>query len=76
MCTNTISTIGQRLVGLNFNPSGNEDVNKAKQLCADLIDLLSNTENNSIAQADIKNRAIYDVLAAQMMVVKALTWQN
>jgi hypothetical protein len=31
-----------KLVGLSFNPSGDEKVNKVKQLCAELMDVLYN----------------------------------
>lgn len=31
-------TFGQRLVGLTFNPSGDDKVGRAKQLCAELAD--------------------------------------
>ena len=33
-------TTGQKAVGLNFNPSGDDKVGKAKQLMADAIDLI------------------------------------
>ena len=33
-------TFGERLVGLTFNPSGDPKVNRAKQLCAELVDLI------------------------------------
>ena len=33
-------TFGEKLVGLTFNPSGDEKVLKAKQLCAELADLM------------------------------------
>ena len=33
-------TFGQKAVGLQFNPSGEDNVTKAKQLMADAIDLL------------------------------------
>jgi hypothetical protein len=32
----------EKLVGLSFNPSGDEKVNKVKQLCAELMDVLYN----------------------------------
>lgn len=31
-------TLGQRLVGVTFNPSKNKDVDEVKQMAADLID--------------------------------------
>lgn len=37
-------TFGEKAVGLTFNPSGDEKVNRAKQLMADAIDLLKDVE--------------------------------
>jgi hypothetical protein len=37
-------TFGEKAVGLTFNPSGDEKVNKAKQLMADALDLLKEAE--------------------------------
>ena len=34
-------TFGEKLVGLNFNPSNDDRVSKAKRLCAELADLLN-----------------------------------
>ena len=69
-------TFGQKLVGISFNPAGDEKVNKAKQLCADLADLL-NDENNSKESSQFSQRlfshAIGEILNAQMNVVKVLT---
>ena len=33
-------TFGEKAVGLSFNPSGDERVNRAKTICAELIDML------------------------------------
>ena len=37
-------TFGEKAVGLTFNPSGDEKVHKAKQLMAEALDLLNETE--------------------------------
>lgn len=69
-------TFGQKLVGLTFNPSGDNKVNKAKQLCADLADLLheevSQREQSQLSSLLIP-AAYCEILNAQMNVVKVLT---
>ena len=42
-------SFGQKLVGLDFNPSGDPKVLKAKQLCAELADLLHDHTKQSEA---------------------------
>jgi hypothetical protein len=76
-------TFGQKAVGLTFNPSGREDVNKAKQLSADLIDLVMNNheevtkdKNVSWIRNVLRTTAINALITAQMAVVKVLTWQD
>lgn len=68
-------TFGMKLVGINFNPSGDPKVNKAKQLCAQLADLLYAEDRN--VPSEIYNRlwdhALGEILNAQMNVVKVLT---
>lgn len=73
-------SFGEKLVGLSFNPSGNLEVNRVKQICAELVDLLHEYKNVSYEvgtltalKEDIIDRAFMDILAAQMMSVKALT---
>lgn len=68
-------TFGEKLVGLTFNPSGDEKVTKAKQLCAELADLLHGEHKNgsSALHDQLYNHAIGEILNAQMNVVKVLT---
>ena len=69
-------TFGQKLVGLTFNPSGDEKVTKAKQLCAELADLLyenSKGLTTSELHGKLYEHAIGEILNAQMNVVKVLT---
>lgn len=77
-------TFGQKSVGLQFNPSGDENVNKAKQLSADLIDLIEE-HNQKISRQGVqlswatyvfRTAAFNAVNAAQMAVVKFLTWKD
>ena len=73
-------TFGEKLVGLNFNPSNYDAVSKAKRLCADLADLLHNETMRGNSESEITglqhnlyNHAIGEILNAQMNVVKVLT---
>jgi hypothetical protein len=75
-------TFGEKLVGLTFNPSGDPKVNRAKELCAELADLLWHDYNQSIAERGapptelqelLYSNAVGEILNAQMNVVKVLT---
>jgi len=75
-------TFGQRLVGLNFNPSNDDKVGKAKQLFAQIADLLKEEHTTRAASGGIEaaelnatlyTHAIGEILNAQMNVVKVLT---
>lgn len=71
-------TFGEKLVGLTFNPSGDANVNRAKELCAELADLLNqNADPNSDRPLCrlLFDKAVGDILDAQMNVVKVLTFQ-
>ena len=73
-------SFGQQLVGITFNPSNNEKVNKAKQLCSELADMIEECRVDSIAngtytslrQMHVEN-CFSEILNAQMNVVKILT---
>jgi len=72
-------TVGQKLVGLTFNPSGDENVVKAKELFADVIDLLEGFSNDKVkgtALEKLYDMAMGAVIMAQMAVVKVLTWKD
>lgn len=71
-------TYGEKAVGLTFNPSGNEEVQKAKELYAQIIDLC-----NKMTMTDIPSEktrlakiAITEAQTGQMWAVKAITWQD
>jgi hypothetical protein len=70
-------TFGEKLVGLSFNPSGDEKVNKVKQLCAELMDVLYNDipedGDRTYLQDTLFNKSVGDILNAQMTAVKLLT---
>lgn len=76
-------TFGEKLVGIGFNPSGDARILKAKQLCAELADLLEQERIESIQSGGyaalkqmITENAFSEILNAQMNVVKALTFNK
>lgn len=77
-------TFGQKAVGLTFNPSGDDKVAKAKQLFADVIDIMCpngggdiiNGEFNLSLHWTLRQIAFSAIIAAQMAVVKYLTWKD
>ena len=74
--TNAPLTFGEQLVGITFNPSNDSGVNKAKQLCAELMNLIesefANREASKLSSV-LYNHTIGEILNAQMNVVKLLT---
>lgn len=75
-------TIGQRVVGLDFNPDGDEKITKVKELCAEIIDLMnqhmidkSMKDGVTSLHSVIQEHAMCEVLNAQMSVVKVLTFK-
>lgn len=71
-------TFGEKLVGLTFNPSGDKNVSRAKELCAELADLLNDNADPNKDRPLCRllfDKAIGDILDAQMNVVKVLTFK-
>ena len=71
-------TFGEKLVGLTFNPSGDEKVHRAKELCAELADLLNDNADPNIERPLCRllfDKTIGNILDAQMNVVKVLTFK-
>ena len=71
-------TFGEKLVGLTFNPSGDVNVQRAKELCAELADLVKDefTQSEcSALQRQLFDHAIGEILNAQMNAVKVLTFK-
>lgn len=71
---------GQKLVGLSFNPSANDDVTKVKQLYAEIIDILdadckNRNLNGQPDTAELHSYVKMQALSAQMIAVKQLTWK-
>lgn len=69
-------TFGEKLVGIGFNPAGDDKVAKAKRLCADLADLMAEefqSREHTGLSATLYEHAIGEILNAQMCVVKVIT---
>ena len=74
----TPQTTGEKLVGLDFNPGGSPDVNRAKQDIAGLIDLVDKRFEEKGDACTRQDTELYhwakkNLLEAQMMTVKFLT---
>lgn len=80
-------TTGEKAVGLSFNQSGDETVTRAKRISAELIDLVEqrmeffeSTKNEgsrlSWTTNVFRTAAFNAIIAAQMAVVKFLTWND
>ena len=74
-------TFGQKAVGLTFNHGEGEifeQVNQAKQTCADAIDQMKaimDSEGRS-ERAALATIAYRKIQQAQMDMVKAITWRD
>lgn len=69
-------TFGERAVGFNFNPSGDETVAKLKTLYAEIIDICNNARLEGMNNEAVRiwSVAITEAQTAQMWAVKAATW--
>lgn len=69
-------TFGEKLVGLDFNPSKDGNVGRVKELFAEIADIL-NKEKNSKDGSDLSNllfnHSVGEIINSQMSVVKFLT---
>jgi hypothetical protein len=72
-------SFGMKLVGYQFNPSGNEKVNRIKYLSALIADVVYNQWCNGNTSDPIENEifhhAIGEILNAQMSAVKLITFR-
>jgi len=69
---------GDLLVG-NFNPSGDEKVDRVKEICSELAEILKNsyqTSDRNPVTSIIFDQAVGSILSAQMLVVKVITFKN
>lgn len=70
-------TYGEKAVGLTFNPSGDEKVQKVKELYAQIIDLCNEarTEAGQGEKGRLLSVAITEAQTAQMWAVKGITYK-
>lgn len=75
-------TAGERAVGLTFNPSGDEKVEKLKKLFAEAFDIVEQSVdvqvqedgNHSRARKrKMRDAALHEIISAQMWAVKVIT---
>ena len=70
---------GEKLVGINFNPSSDTKVDRVKALCAELADIVNeevgviNEDSATALQKTLFNHTIGEILNAQMNIVKLIT---
>jgi len=70
-------TYGERAVGLTFNPSQDENVDKVKRLYAEIIDLCNDLRRDDQTEMGrLFSIAITQAQSAQMWAVKAITWRD
>jgi len=73
-----IIPFGHQLVGLDFNPSGNPEVTRVKELAAEMAEILK--KNYEVERGPLKSllfdHAVGEILNAQMAVVKVITLKD
>lgn len=73
-------SFGEKAVGLTFNPSGDENVNKIKKLYAEIIDFCNDRRQvKELSEVGSERNRLFEIAiteaqAAQMWTVKAITW--
>lgn len=71
-----IPSFGEQLVGLNFNPSGDADVQRVKELAAEMAEILKRrytSDGRGALKSLLFDHAVGEILNAQMNVVKVIT---
>ena len=71
-----LPTFGEQLVGLSFNPSGDEDVHRVKELAAEMAEILKKRyeeDQRGPVKSLLFDHAVGEILNAQMAVVKVIT---
>lgn len=72
---------GELAVGLKFNPSGDEKVQKLKELAAEMFDIVEQSvpaDDGTIPtarQRKLRDAALHEIITAQMWAVKVVTWE-
>jgi hypothetical protein len=71
-----LPTFGELLVGLEFNPSGDPDVHRVKELAAEIAEILKRRyeeDQRGPVKSLLFDHAVGEILNAQMTVVKVIT---
>lgn len=69
-------TIGQKLAGVQFNPTGDETIASLKQSFADVLDkVIATAAGADPLQTKMYDKVVDDIMTAQMWAVKAFTWK-
>ena len=73
-----IVPFGHQLVGLDFNPSGNPEVTRVKELAAEMAEILKKSyeAERGPLKSLLFDHAVGEILNAQMAVVKVITLKN
>jgi hypothetical protein len=74
-------TIGEKFIGVGFNPSGNENVDSVKANFADMADYLIEMEQteelkNDPILRDLHHNAKMSILSASMAMVRVITYKK
>lgn len=73
-------TFGERLVGKSFNPSQDARVDRVKEICAELADIVRKSNEVLDLNNSVKHHLIHhtygEILNAQMNCVKLLTLKD
>ena len=71
-----IIPFGEQIVGLDFNPSGDPDVHRVKELAAEMAEILKrrySDDQKTPVKSLLFDHAVGEILNAQMTVVKVIT---
>ena len=71
-----VPSFGEQLVGLSFNPSGDADVHRVKELAAEMAEILKrrySEDKRTPVKSLLFDHAVGEILNAQMNVVKVIT---
>lgn len=71
-----LPSFGELLVGLSFNPSGDPDVHRVKELAAEMAEILKRRyteDQRGPVKSLLFDHAVGEILNAQMTVVKVIT---
>ena len=72
-------TPGEQAVGITFNPSGDEAVQRVKEICAEVFDIVEGSvpaDDGTVETArkrKMRDDALQAIITAQMWAVKVIT---